>query len=111
MRGKIADLEPFSDRVIVLVDQTPLNTNIALADEAEETMTGTVLFAGQGRLPENGVERQPMTARVGDKVWFNKHAGDNYRLDDEGNPVSERETQYERLIKCLIEDAIIFRLG
>jgi len=106
--------QPLSDSVLVQPDIKSQETKegIVLAQRShgeEKAQTGIVLAVGMGRLPESGVERQPMTVKVGDKVLFRRHAGDDLMIDENGEIYEGHMEAREGLIpvKIVIEDAIL----
>lgn len=109
--------QPLSDLILVQPDIKSQKTKsgVVLAQQShgeEKAQTGTVLAIGYGRLPESGIERQPITVKVGDKVLFRRHAGDDLMIDENQEIYEGHMEAREGLIpvKILIEDAILIIL-
>jgi chaperonin GroES len=79
------NLKPIKDRIVirVLEAETQTKSGIFIPDAATEKPTqGEVLAAGGGRVTEDGVTI-PMDVKIGDRVLFNKHAGQAVKADGE----------------------------
>ncbi len=78
-------IKPLSDRVVVKPIETEevTKSGIVLPDTAKEKpQKGEVMAVGSGKLLENG-QRVPVDLKVGDKVFFSKYAGTEFKLDDQ----------------------------
>lgn len=78
-------LQPMHDLVIVERKEEEQKTagGIVLPDMvANKPQEGTVVAVGQGRILMDGT-LVPLAAKVGDKVIFNKNAGQVIKVDDE----------------------------
>jgi len=77
-------LKPLHDRVIVKQEkgETKTSFGIILPEAKEKPDQGTVIAVGPGRSFDNGVDLS-VDMKVGDKVYFTKHAGMQVKLDGE----------------------------
>ena len=77
-------LKPLHDRVIVKQEkgETTTSFGIILPEAKEKPNEGTVVAVGPGKSFDNGTEIQ-VDMKVGDKVYFTKHAGMQVKLDGE----------------------------
>jgi chaperonin GroES len=77
-------LKPLHDRVIVKQEkgETQTSFGIILPETKEKPDEGTVIAVGPGRSFDNGNELG-VDMKVGDKVYFTKHAGMQVKLDGE----------------------------
>lgn len=78
-------IRPLGDRVVVkpLPTEEKTKSGIVLPDTAKEKpQKGEVIAVGQGKLLENG-QRVPIDLKKGDKVFFSKYAGNEFKMDDE----------------------------
>jgi chaperonin GroES len=67
----------------VLEAETQTKSGIFIPDAAaEKPSQGEVLAAGGGRITEDGAV-VPMDVKIGDRVLFNKHAGQTVKVDGE----------------------------
>jgi len=77
-------IKPLGDRVVVkpIATEEVTKSGIVLPDTAKEKpQKGEVMAVGAGKLLENG-ERVPIDLKVGDKVFFSKYAGTEFKLDE-----------------------------
>lgn len=78
------NFKPIKDRLVVLVSEaeTQTKSGIFIPDAAtEKPCQGQVLAAGSGRVAEDGT-LVPMDVKIGDRVLFNKHAGQVVKVDN-----------------------------
>ena len=78
-------IRPLHDRVVVrrLDEEKTTAGGIVLPDSAtEKPMEGEVIFAGNGKISENGDVR-PLDVKAGDKVLFGKYSGTEVKVDGE----------------------------
>lgn len=76
-------VRPLSDKVLVIVLEAEEKTKggIILPDTAKEEKTeGKVIAVGSGRVLESG-KVQPLEVKKGDRVIYNKYAGDEILID------------------------------
>ena len=80
--------------------------------EEYKQQKGEIIAKGKGRLPENGIERQPMEFNVGDIVLFQRYAGNDFWMDEKYVIYPSHEEQREGLVatKVLRQDSILLRL-
>lgn len=80
------NLKPLSDRVVVKVDNTDeeqTKSGLIMPESVKEKkLTGVVLSVGPGRRAKTG-ELIPVSIKVGDKVYFDKFAGVETKLNDQ----------------------------
>ena len=77
-------IKPLEDRLVVKANEAEQTTasGLVIPDTAKEKpQEGTVIAVGPGRF-DDGV-RTPMDVKVGDRVLFNKHAGQAVKADGE----------------------------
>jgi chaperonin GroES len=77
------NLKPIRDRIVIkmLEAETVTKTGLIIPDAAvEKPSQGEVLAAGTGRIAEDG-KTVPMEVKAGDRVLFNKHAGQPVKVD------------------------------
>ncbi len=80
-----AKLEPLGERVVVkpIVTEEVSKGGIILPDTAKEKpQEGEVIAVGPGKLSEDG-KRIAMEVKVGDRVFYLKYAGTEWKYDDE----------------------------
>lgn len=78
-------LRPLNDRVIIKrVEEEAISAGgIVLPDSAKEKPSrGEVVAVGNGAHNSNG-DIQPMSVKVGDKVFFGKYSGTEVEVDGE----------------------------
>jgi len=77
-------LKPLHDRVIVKQEkgETQTSFGLILPEAKEKPNEGTVVAVGPGKSFDNGTELG-VDMKVGDKVYFTKHAGMTVKLDGE----------------------------
>jgi len=78
-------LRPLNDRVIIKrVEEEAISAGgIVLPDSAKEKPSrGEVIAVGSGAHNSNG-DIQPMSVKVGDKVFFGKYSGTEVEVDGE----------------------------
>jgi chaperonin GroES len=77
-------LKPLHDRVIIKQEkgETQTSFGIILPEAKEKPNEGTVVAVGPGKSFDNGTELA-IDMKVGDKVYFTKHAGMQVKLDGE----------------------------
>lgn len=109
--------KPIGDRVIVVPEEQSQTTEsgvvLAQTNRAEDTtQVGTVIAIGPGRLPDSGNDRQPMESAVGERVAFSKFAGDELKVDINGNLLPAHTELRDDLlaIRVLRQDSILFTL-
>ena len=70
-------IQPLNDRIVVkIVEPPPVRGALVIPETAKSApTTGEVLAVGPGRRDKKG-ERVPMRLNVGDKVLFDRFAGD-----------------------------------
>lgn len=76
-------IKPMHDRILVEPDEVQRTTagGIVLPGTVDEkTVTGTVLKVGEGRITED-LRCIPVSVKIGDKVIFNKGAGNKVTLE------------------------------
>jgi len=78
-------IRPLGDRVVVkpMPNEEKTKSGIVLPDTAKEKpQKGEVIAVGQGKLLENG-QRVPIDLKKGDKVFFSKYAGNEFKMHGE----------------------------
>lgn len=78
------NLKPIKDRIVVQVSEaeTQTKSGIFIPDAAtEKPSQGEVLAAGNGRVTKDGTVVS-MDVKIGDRVLFNKHAGQSVKVND-----------------------------
>ena len=78
-------LKPLGDRVVVkpLTEEEVTKGGIILPDTAKEKpQEGEVVAVGPGKLSEDGT-RMAMDVKKGDRVFYLKYAGTEWKQDDE----------------------------
>lgn len=78
-------LKPLSDRVIIKQDQAEQTTASGLyiaGDTKEKPQTGEVISVGPGRIGKDG-KLMDMPVKKGDRVLYNKYAGNEVLCGDE----------------------------
>ena len=77
------NVRPLHDRIIVhrRTEGEQQNGGIIIPDSAKEKpQQGTVMAAGNGKAKDGG-KRVPLDVKVGDRILFGKHSGQEIRLD------------------------------
>lgn len=83
--------KPLGGKVTVLPDPKEDKTSggIVIPEPAKkEPITGTVIAVGEGRTNLNG-ELEPMSVKVGDRVIFEKYAGQKEKLKNDSGELIE----------------------
>jgi chaperonin GroES len=77
-------LKPLHDRVIIKQSSSETTTSfgLILPETKDKPDEGTVIAVGPGKSFDNGTELG-VDMKVGDKVYFTKHAGMQVKLDGE----------------------------
>ncbi|HOQ97752.1 MAG TPA: co-chaperone GroES [Anaerolineae bacterium] len=78
------NIKPLGDRVVVepIEREETTASGLVLPETAKEKpQEGTVVAAGPGRLTDDGT-RLPMDVKVGDRVLYQKYAGNEFKLND-----------------------------
>ena len=86
------DIRPLHDRIIVrrLEEGEQKIGGIIIPDTAKEKpQQGTVLAVGKGKLNDDG-KRVPLDVKVGDRILFDKYAGQEIKLHSEEHFNHER---------------------
>ena len=79
------NIRPLHDRVIIkrMEEEERTEGGIVIPDSAKEKpQRGEVIAVGDGKLLENG-EVRPLDVKKGDKVFFQKFAGSEVKLNGE----------------------------
>src|SRR5260370_35637544 len=78
-------IQPLGDRVVVKAStrESVTKSGIVLPDTAKEKpQEGEILAVGPGKGLDNG-KRTTLEVRVGQKVWFAKYSGTEFKMDCE----------------------------
>lgn len=84
--GKIAQLKPMGDRVLIKVMKASSQTagGVLLANEnAEKPLFGEVVAVGDGRKKEDSDEWLKPNVKIGSTVMYSKYSGTEFDEDDE----------------------------
>jgi chaperonin GroES len=79
------NIRPLDDRLVVKQSEAESKTasGILLPDTAKEKPTrGKVIAVGPGKLLDSG-KRAPVSASVGDEVYYGKYAGTEVKVNDD----------------------------
>lgn len=79
------NIRPLHDRVIIkrMEEEERTEGGIVIPDSAKEKpQRGEVIAVGDGKLLDNG-EVRPLDVKKGDKVFFQKYAGSEVKLNGE----------------------------
>lgn len=90
------DIRPLNDRIIVrrLPEEDKTTGGIIIPDTAKEKpQMGEVLYAGKGRLTDDG-KRIPLEVKKGDKVLFGKYSGTEFKVKGEELLMMREEDVY-----------------
>ena len=115
VKAYLKKCQPGADQYIILPDIREEIEGLAMPDDNKEEykqQKGEIVAKGKGRLPENGIERQPMEFNVGDVVLFQRYAGNDLWMCKDYKIYPSHEEQREDIVsvKILRQDSILFKL-